>query len=90
MSSNTKARIGLVAISDERPAIHNLDEQHNRDHLYMMKRILETRADNEGSSVEFVVEDRIVNSMEEAVSSAKRMRADDVEVWQLSTTCGLR
>jgi L-fucose isomerase len=78
VSSNTKARIGLVAISDERPAIHNLDEQHNRDHLYMMKRILETRADNEGSSVEFVVEDRIVNSMEEAVSSAKRMRADDV------------
>ena len=29
MGSEVKMKIGLVAISDERPAIHDLDEQHN-------------------------------------------------------------
>ncbi|MFZ5924302.1 MAG: L-fucose/L-arabinose isomerase family protein [Bacillota bacterium] len=67
------ARIGLVAISDERPAIHNEDEEHNRQYLYKIKETLEANSD-----IEFVVEDRIVHTMEEAVSSAKRMRAEDV------------
>ena len=78
MNSNVKTRIGLVAISDERPEIHSLDEQHNRDYLYLMKKTLETCSDNVGSSIEFVVEDRIINNMADAVSSAKRARAGDV------------
>lgn len=32
--SKTGTRIGLVAISDERPAIHDPDEQHNREYLF--------------------------------------------------------
>lgn len=66
-------RIGLVAISDERPEIHNADEQHNRDYLHRIKATLE-----EISDIEFIVEEVIVHSMEEAVSSAKRMRALDI------------
>lgn len=78
MSLDIKSKIGLVAISDERPAIHNLDEQHNRDYLYMMKRVLDAYVDNTGSDIEFIVEDEIINSMEKAVSSGKRMKAEDV------------
>ena len=73
-----KTKIGLVAISDERPAIHGQDEQHNLDYLHMIKTVLEARVDEAGENLEFVVEDRIINSMELAVSSAKRMRAEDV------------
>ncbi len=76
--SKAKTRIGLVAISDERPAIHDPDEQHNREYLFAMKRALEATADEAGSHIEFIVEERIIHSMEEAVSSAKRMRAEDV------------
>lgn len=75
--SKAATRIGLVAISDERPAIHGPDEQHNREYLFMMKRALEARADEEGLDIEFLVEERIIHSMEEAVSSAKKMRAED-------------
>ena len=71
-------KIGLVAISDERPAIHDLDEQHNRDYLHKIKQVLDARVKEAGEHLEFIVEDRIINSMELAVASAKKMRAEDV------------
>lgn len=77
MFSSSKTKIGLVAISDERPEIHSSDEQHNRDYLYTMKEILEATADKTGLNLEIVVEDRIIHDMESAVFSAKRMRAED-------------
>lgn len=78
VGSKARMKIGVVAISDERPAIHDQDEQHNRDYLYLIKTVLDARVDEAGENLEFVVEDRIINSMELAVSSAKRMRAEDV------------
>lgn len=77
--SKAGTKIGLVAISDERPAIHAQDEQHNREYLLMMKRVLETKVNEAGrNDIEFIVEGQIVHSMDAAVSSAKRMRAEDV------------
>ena len=76
--SKAETKIGLVAISDERPAIHVEDEHHNQKYLMMMKRILESKANEGGHNIEFVAEERIIDSMDAAVSSAKRMRAEDV------------
>ena len=78
MDSKIRAKIGIVVISDERPAIHSQDEQHNRDYLYKIKQVLEARAEEAGDNLEFIVEDRIINSMGLAVAAAKRMRAEDV------------
>lgn len=78
MGSEVKTKIGLVAISDERPAIHDLDMQHNRDYLHRIKQVLDARVKETGENLEFVVEERIINSMELAVASAKKMRAEDV------------
>ena len=36
------------------------------------------RAEEAGDNLEFIVEDRIINSMGLAVAAAKRMRAEDV------------
>ncbi|NLA57521.1 MAG: hypothetical protein GX855_01235 [Firmicutes bacterium] len=77
MSSKGKAKIGIVVVSDERPAIHSQDEQHNRDYLYKIKKVLEDRIQETGDKLEFIVEDRIINSMGLAVAAAKRMRAED-------------
>ncbi|MGE5529802.1 MAG: L-fucose/L-arabinose isomerase family protein [Patescibacteria group bacterium] len=65
-------RIGLVAISDEREAIHGGEAEHNRAYLALIK---ETLAGTAG--IEFLEESPVIHSMEEAVSAAKRMRAED-------------
>src|SRR5512133_3959417 len=69
----TKYRIGVVALSDEREAIHGPDLQNNLEYLAKIKRVLD-----ESGDVEMVVEPTVVHTMEEAVRSAKAMRAADV------------
>ncbi len=78
VSSREVVRIGLVAMSDERPAIHDPDEQHNRDYLHKMKCVLEASAAESGPAIRLLVEDTVIHNMEEAVACAKKMRAEDV------------
>lgn len=66
-------KIGLVAFSDEREAIHREDEQHNKDYLQRMKKALEA-----SGIADVVVEGTIIHNMEEAIASARHMRAEDV------------
>jgi len=68
-----KCRIGVVAFSDEREAIHGPDLQNNLNYLAKMKRVLDATG-----VVEMVVEPTVVHTMYEAVRSAKAMRASDV------------
>jgi L-fucose isomerase len=69
-----KFKIGVVAISDERDAIHKPEEAHNRRYLQHMKRVLK-QAD---PRMDMVVHETIVHSMPEAIAAGKRMKAEDV------------
>jgi L-fucose isomerase len=81
MSPKKKApvinKIGLVAISDERPAIHKLDEQHNKQYLAKMKQCLEKRSPA-NNPFTIIVEKTIVHTMREAVMVAKRFKQQDI------------
>jgi L-fucose isomerase len=67
-------RIALVAISDERPAIHAPDQQHNLDVLKEMAEVLGKAEPR----IKFSVHPTVVHNMDEAVAAGKRFRADDV------------
>lgn len=67
-------RIALVAISDERPAIHEPDRRHNLNVLEEMSGALSEAEQR----LTFTVHPVVVHTMEEAVAAAKQFRADDV------------
>ena len=67
-------RIALVAISDERPAIHEPDRRHNLNVLDEMRGILsETEP-----QLSFSIHPVVIHNMEEAVAAAKQFRAEDI------------
>lgn len=67
-------RIALAAISDERPAIHKPDCEHNLDVLGKMAAALEKAEPR----IKFPVHPTVIHTMEEAVAAAKKFRADDI------------
>ncbi|NQU07276.1 MAG: hypothetical protein HQ583_01850 [Candidatus Abyssubacteria bacterium] len=68
-----KYKIGAVAISDERPEIHEPDKKHNISYLRKMRARL-----RQHKEIELVIDETVIHTMDEAVGVARRMRAEDV------------